>query len=106
MRSDVPLGAFLSGGLDSSVIVAAMQDLGEADIHSFAIGFEEASFDESPYAKQVADYLGTVHHESRKALRAGDLLFDLVRRHCVLDQFLLFLLCRILSCVTNVPLSV
>ena len=81
LRSDVPLGAFLSGGLDSSVIVAAMRDLGETDIHSFAIGFEEASFDESPYAKQVADYLNTVHHESRKALRAGDLLFDLVRHY-------------------------
>jgi asparagine synthase (glutamine-hydrolysing) len=78
LRSDVPLGAFLSGGLDSSVIVAAMRDLGKTDIHSFAIGFEEASFDESPFAKQVADYLGTVHHESRKALRAGDLLSDLV----------------------------
>jgi len=81
LRSDVPLGAFLSGGLDSSVIVAAMRDLGETDIHSFAIGFEEASFDESPFARQVADYLGTTHHESRKALRAGDLLFDLVRHY-------------------------
>jgi asparagine synthase (glutamine-hydrolysing) len=81
LRSDVPLGAFLSGGLDSSIIVASMRDLGETDIHSFAIGFEEASFDESPYARQVADYLGTVHHESRKALRAGDLLSDLVRHY-------------------------
>ena len=81
LRSDVPLGAFLSGGLDSSVIVAAMRDLGETDIHSFAIGFEEASFDESPFARQVADYMGTTHHESRKALRAGDLLFDLVRHY-------------------------
>lgn len=81
LRSDVPLGAFLSGGLDSSVIVAAMRDLGETGIHSFAIGFEEASFDESPFARQVADYLGTTHHESRKALRAGDLLFDLVRHY-------------------------
>ena len=81
LRSDVPLGAFLSGGLDSSVIVAAMRDLGETGIHSFAIGFEEASFDESPFARQVADYMGTTHHESRKALRAGDLLFDLVRHY-------------------------
>jgi asparagine synthase (glutamine-hydrolysing) len=78
LRSDVPLGVFLSGGLDSSTIVAAMRDLGKTDIHSFAIGFEETSFDESPFAKQVADFLSTVHHESRKALRAGDLLFDLV----------------------------
>ncbi len=81
LRSDVPLGAFLSGGLDSSVIVAAMRDLGETDIHSFAIGFEETSFDESPFARQVADYLGTVHHEGRGALQAGDLLFDLVRHY-------------------------
>jgi asparagine synthase (glutamine-hydrolysing) len=81
LRSDVPLGAFLSGGLDSSTIVATMRDLGETDIHTFAIGFEEASFDESPYARDVADHLETIHYESRAALNAEDLLFDLVRHY-------------------------
>jgi len=81
LRSDVPLGAFLSGGLDSSIIVAAMRDLTETEIHTYAIGFEESSFDESPHAKSVATYFGTTHSESRVALRAEDLIFDLVRHY-------------------------
>jgi asparagine synthase (glutamine-hydrolysing) len=81
LRSDVPLGAFLSGGLDSSIIVAAMRDLTETEIHTYAIGFEESSFDESPHAKSVADYFGTIHSESRVALRAEDLILDLVRHY-------------------------
>jgi asparagine synthase (glutamine-hydrolysing) len=81
LRSDVPLGAFLSGGLDSSAVVATMRDLGESEIHTFAIGFEEESFDESPYARRVADHLGSIHHEAHASLRAADLLFDLVRHY-------------------------
>ena len=81
LRSDVPLGAFLSGGLDSSIIVAAMRDLTETEIHTYAIGFEESSFDESRHAKSVATYFGTTHSESRVALRAEDLIFDLVRHY-------------------------
>ena len=60
--SDVPLGVFLSGGIDSSAVTAAMADLG-SDVHSFGIGFEDRSFDESAYARQVAAYLGTNHSE-------------------------------------------
>lgn len=61
--SDVPLGVFLSGGLDSSAVAAAMVDLNPGDVRSFSIGFEDPSFDESAYARRVAQYLGTTHSE-------------------------------------------
>ena len=60
--ADVPLGAFLSGGVDSSMICALMQELVLGQVKTFHIGFEDPSFDESRYARQVADYLGTQHH--------------------------------------------
>ena len=61
--SDVPVGVLLSGGLDSSTIAALMVDLYPGRVKSFSVGFEEDSFDESPYAQQVATHLGTEHHE-------------------------------------------
>jgi asparagine synthase (glutamine-hydrolysing) len=61
--ADVPVGVFLSGGLDSSIIAYYAQKQAKNPIHTFAIGFEDASYDESPYAREVARSLGTVHHE-------------------------------------------
>ncbi len=71
--SDVPLGVFLSGGIDSSSIVWAMAQVRAAtSIESFSIGFEEKSFDESTYAQRVAHHFGTRHHT--KVFDAGTLL--------------------------------
>jgi asparagine synthase (glutamine-hydrolysing) len=65
LRSDVPLGAFLSGGIDSSLIVRLAQDQLTQPIHTFSIGFSEADYDETRYARKVADAVGTVHEEFR-----------------------------------------
>jgi asparagine synthase (glutamine-hydrolysing) len=72
MVSDVPLGAFLSGGLDSSLVVAMMQGTGAA-VRTFAIGFEGmGAYDERSWARRVAHHVGTKHEEFVVAPRAAD----------------------------------
>ena len=80
--SDVPLGVFLSGGIDSSAVVALMsQVVPPREINTFSIGFTEKSYDESPYARLVAQALGTNHHEEiLSATQAGELLPHIVSR--------------------------
>ena len=63
LRSDVPLGVYLSGGYDSSLVAYKSNLLSSKKINSFCIGFEESSFDESRYAKKIAKKIGTNHHE-------------------------------------------
>lgn len=63
MVSDVPVGIFLSGGYDSSLVTSILQHQRSEKLKTFTIGFHENGFDEAPYAKQVAEYLGTEHHE-------------------------------------------
>lgn len=80
MEADVPLGAFLSGGVDSSVITALMQAQSSQPVRTFSIGFDARGYDESGYARAVASHLGTDHHELRvTAAEAQAVLPDLPR---------------------------
>jgi asparagine synthase (glutamine-hydrolysing) len=76
LRSDVPLGAFLSGGIDSSVVVSMMARLSRQAPKTFSVGFD--SINELPYAKEVADSLGTDHHELFIEPKAFEVLPKLV----------------------------
>jgi len=81
MVSDVPVGAFLSGGTDSSAVVAAMSAVGAGRIKTFSIGFRDQGFNELPFARTVAERFGTEHHElvlePAAIERLADLAWDL-----------------------------
>lgn len=79
--SDVPLGAFLSGGIDSSAIVALMSKLSSKPVKTFSIGFEEEKFNELPYARMIADKFKTDHTEFIVKPNAIELLPMLVRQY-------------------------
>ncbi len=87
--SDVPLGAFLSGGLDSTAIVAVMAEKKPGRTQTFSVGFDETGYDESPFALEVAKHLGTDHHPIRLG---ADAFFELMttvapyQDHLVADQ--------------------
>ncbi len=78
MRSDVPLGAFLSGGIDSTIITGLMQELSDRPVHTFSIGFPEKEFDERSYAREAAKHLKTEHHELVVEPNAVDILPKLI----------------------------
>jgi asparagine synthase (glutamine-hydrolysing) len=79
--ADVPLGAFLSGGVDSTAVVAAMAELSPEPVKTFSIGFESEAFDELPHARQVARRFDTDHRELVVRPQAVELLPKLVRHY-------------------------
>ena len=83
MVSDVPVGVFLSGGIDSSLLTAILQKHC-GNIHSFTIGFEESEFDESAYAKQVAGFLKTNH--TQKILKLEEAKKLLLNFYSIYDE--------------------
>ncbi len=72
--ADVPLGAFLSGGVDSSIIVGLMRELGVSPLRTFSIGFTDQRYDESAHARRVAAHFDTEHHEQVVTPQARDVL--------------------------------
>jgi len=84
MASDVPLGGFLSGGIDSSLVLALMQSQSNKPVNSFSIGFNVPGYNEAEYAKEVANYLGTNHHE--QYLSSNDALDVIPKLGAIFDE--------------------
>ncbi len=81
MVADVPLGALLSGGIDSSIVVALMSQLSDRPVKTFSIGFDDQEFNELPHARRVAERCGTEHHELIVRPKALEVLPTLVRHY-------------------------
>jgi len=81
MIADVPLGAFLSGGIDSSAVVAAMAQQSAEPVRTFSIGFDHEEFDELPHARRIAQQFGTVHEEFQVRADAVEILPKIVRHY-------------------------
>jgi asparagine synthase (glutamine-hydrolysing) len=81
MISDVPLGAFLSGGIDSSAVVAAMAEASTEPVRTFSIGFDHQQFDELPHARLIAEQFGTVHEEFQVRADAIAVVPELIRHY-------------------------
>lgn len=110
LMSDVPLGVLLSGGIDSSSVVAALRHEGVEDLKTFSVGFQDPSFDESPYFRQVARLFRTDHHE--EIFSPKDLLDILPEVASILDEPLAdasimptYLLSRFTRCHVKVVLG-
>jgi asparagine synthase (glutamine-hydrolysing) len=81
MVSDVPLGAFLSGGIDSSAVVAAMAEQSAEPVRTFSIGFDHQRFDELPHARLIAEQFGTVHEEFQVRAEAIEIAPRIARHY-------------------------
>lgn len=81
MRSDVPVGVFLSGGIDSSVVTALMDEVGDDTVNTYSIGFENDKYDELEFAREVAETFDTNHHEYTVSPDSAAVIPELVEHY-------------------------